>query len=105
MGDHPKSTIPSMTVGELLTDDAAASLNLALLSGGDGIENVVDRPRIQKPGLALAGFIEYIHPGRVQVLGKSETSFLHERAPGERTRIVSQLCRQGVSCFVLTSGL
>jgi HPr kinase/phosphorylase len=105
MGDHEKSTIPSMTVGELLTDDAAASLNLVLVSGGDGIDNVVDRTRIQKPGLALAGFLEHIHPGRVQVLGKSETSFLNERAPAERSRIVSQLCRQGVTCFVLTTGL
>jgi HPr kinase/phosphorylase len=105
MGDHEKSTIPSMTVGELLTDDAAASLNLALISGADGIDNVVDRTRIQKPGLALAGFLEHIHPGRVQVLGKSETSFLNERAPAERSRIVSQLCRQGVTCFVLTTGL
>jgi HPr kinase/phosphorylase len=105
MGDHEKSTIPSMTVGELLSDDAAAPLNLALISGADGIDNVVDRARIQKPGLALAGFLEHIHPGRVQVLGKSETSFLQERAPAERSRIVSQLCRQGVSCFVLTTGL
>jgi HPr kinase/phosphorylase len=105
MGDHEKSTIPSLTVGELLADDGAASLGLVLLSGGDGIANIVDRPRIQKPGLALAGFLEYIHPGRIQVLGKSETSFLTERAPAERSRIVSQLCRQGVSCFVLTTGL
>ena len=105
MGDHDKSIIPSMTVGELLTDDAAESIQLSLLSGGGGLDNVVDRPRIQKPGLALAGFLELIHPGRVQVLGKSETSFLNERAPVERSRIVSQLCRQGVSCFVLTSAL
>jgi HPr kinase/phosphorylase len=105
MGDHEKSPIPSMTVGELLADVDAASLNFVLLSGGDGLDNVVDRPRIQKPGLALAGFLEYIHPGRIQVLGKSEASFLSERAPAERLRIVSQLCRQGVSCFVLTTGL
>ena len=99
------SAIPSMTVGELLTDDAASPLNLTLLSGADGLDNVVDRPRIQKPGLALAGFLEYVHPGRIQILGKSETSFLEERAPAERARIVSQLCRQGVSCFVITTGL
>jgi len=105
MDDHEKSIIPSMNVGELLTDDAAASIGLDLVSGGDGLDNVVDRPRIQKPGLALAGFLEHIHPGRVQVLGKSETSFLNERAPAERSRIISQLCRQGVSCFVLTAGL
>lgn len=105
MGEHESCTIPSMTVGELLVDEGAASLNLALIAGADGLDNVVDRPRIQKPGLALAGFLEHIHPGRIQVLGKSETSFLNERAPVERSRIVSQLCRQGASCFVLTGGL
>jgi HPr kinase/phosphorylase len=105
MGDHESCTIPSMTVGELLVDDAASPLSLVLLSGGDGLDNVVDRPRIQKPGLALAGFLEHIHPGRIQVLGKSETSFLGERAPAERSRIISQMCRQGAACFVLTTGL
>ena len=105
MTGQDTSAIPSMTVGELLTDDAATPLNLTLISGADGLDNVVDRPRIQKPGLALAGFLEYVHPGRVQILGKSETSFLEERAPAERARIVSQLCRQGVSCFVITTGL
>jgi len=102
---HESSSIPSMTVGEMLTDEAAAAIGLVLLSGAEGLDNVIDRPRIQKPGLALAGFLEYVHPGRVQVLGKSEASFLVERAPTERSRIVSQLCRQGVSCFVLTTGL
>jgi HPr kinase/phosphorylase len=55
--------------------------------------------------LALAGFLEYIHPGRVQILGNSEITFLNERAPAERSRIAAQLCRQGVSCFVVTTGL
>jgi HPr kinase/phosphorylase len=105
VGGNEASTIPSMTVRELLDDEAASSLNLVLLAGAEGLDNVVDRARIQKPGLALAGFLEYVHPGRIQVLGKSETTFLRERPAGERTRIVSQLCRQGVSCFVLTTGL
>ncbi len=94
-----------MAVRELLSDDAAEHLGLYLASGADGLDNVVNRPRIQKPGLALAGFLEYIHPGRVQILGRSEITFLQERAPAERSRIVSQLCRQGVSCFVVTGGL
>jgi HPr kinase/phosphorylase len=94
-----------MAVRELLTDEAADGLNLVLVSGSGGLDNVVNRPRIQKPGLALAGFLEYIHPGRIQVFGKSEATFLSERAPAERSRILSQLCRQGGSCFILTSGL
>lgn len=98
-------TIPSISVRELLADEAAEGIGLSLVAGGEGLDNVVDRPRIQKPGLALAGFIEYIHPGRIQILGRSEITFLSERAPAERVRIVSQLCRQGVSCFVITTGL
>lgn len=94
-----------MAVRELLAGEACEQLGLTLLSGADGLDNVVNRPQIQKPGLALAGFLEYIHPGRVQILGKSEITFIRERGPAERTRIVSQLCRQGVTCFVLTTGL
>jgi HPr kinase/phosphorylase len=105
LGEHESCAIPSMAVRELLTDEAAEGLQLTLVSGADGVDNIVNRPRIQKPGLALAGFLEYIHPGRIQILGKSEISFLSERSPAECSRIVSQLCRQGGSCFVLTSNL
>jgi len=94
-----------MAVRELLTDEGAESLNLVLASGADGLDNIINRPRIQKPGLALAGFLEYIHPGRIQILGKSEMTFLRERPASERGRIVAQLCRQGGSCFILTSGM
>ena len=105
MADNESCTIPTMAVRELLQDDAFELLGLTLVSGGEGLDNIVNRARIQKPGLALAGFLEYIHPGRIQILGKSEVTFLGERPPAERSRIVSQLCRQGVSCFVLTSAL
>jgi len=94
-----------MAVRELLGDEAPESLNLVLLSGGEGLDNVVNRTRLQMPGLALAGFLEHLHSGRIQVLGRSEIEFLRERAPAERARILAQLCRQGVACFIITSGL
>ena len=49
--------------------------------------------------------LEYIDSGRIQVLGKPEIEFLNERGPAERSRILAQLCRQGGSCFILTSSL
>jgi len=103
--EHDSCAIPSMAVRELLADEAAEPLNLVLLSGGDGLDNVVNQPRLQMPGLALAGFLEYVHSGRIQVLGRAEIEFLRERAPAERSRILAQLCRHGVSCFIVTSAL
>lgn len=104
MSQSESCAIPAIPVRELLSDEAAEPLGLSLLSGAEGLDNLVDRARIQKPGLALVGFLEYIHPGRVQVLGRSEIAFLAERAAAERSRIVAQLCRQGVTCFVITGG-
>ena len=103
MGAHESCPIPSITVRELL-DDTAEAGRLELLSGGDGLENVLNRVTVQNPGLALTGFLEYIHTGVVQILGKSEITYLSERPPAERVRILSQLCRQGGSCFVVTGG-
>ena len=94
-----------MAVRELLTDAKAESIGLDISAGGNGLDNLVTRTRIQQPGLALAGFLEYIDSGRIQVLGKSEMIFLQERPPTERARIMSQLCRQGASCFVVTGGI
>lgn len=105
MGKHESCPIPCIAISELLSDEAVEPFQFVLLAGGDGIENLVNRTTVQKPGLALAGFLEYIHPGRIQVFGRPEINFLAERAAAERTRIISQMCRQGGTCFVLTSGL
>lgn len=104
MSSNESCAIPAMSVRELLRDEGAEPFALTLISGDEGLDNLVDRPRVGRPGLALAGFVEYIHPGRIQVLGRAEMMFLSERPALERARILSQLCRQGVSCFVLSSG-
>jgi HPr kinase/phosphorylase len=105
LGKHDSCPIPSITVRELLSDEATEPIQLVLAAGGDGLDNVLNRAAVQRPGLALAGFLEYVHPGLVQVFGKPEIGFLNERPPAERSRILSQLCRQGGSCFVVASGL
>jgi HPr kinase/phosphorylase len=105
LGEHESCPIPSIAVRELLSDEAADPLQLVFVSGAGGLDNVLNRPSIQKPGLALAGFLEFIHPGRIQVFGRSEINYLLERPPHERSRILSQLCREGGTCFVVTSAL
>jgi len=104
LGEHESCPIPSISVRELLTD-AGETVKLVLLSGGDGLDNLLNRASVQRPGLALTGFLEYIHPGLIQILGRSEVAYLRERPPAERSRILAQLCRQGGSCFVVTSNL
>src|SRR5450432_4611273 len=71
------SLSPGLTVAGLLSGRPEAfGLPLELLAGADGLDRVITSPHIQKTGLALAGFHEYLKPGRVLIFGESEIRYL-----------------------------
>lgn len=94
----------AVKVEQLLTDPAAG-LGLTLLGGRVGLERSITAPRIQKPGLALVGFIDRLHRERVHVLGGTELAFVETLAPGERLRGLTALVQLHPACIVLTRGL
>jgi HPr kinase/phosphorylase len=63
--------MPRLSISELLSE-TEAGLDLELLAGERGLSRVVQVPRIQKPGLALAGYTKNLHPDRIQVLAGVE---------------------------------
>ena len=65
----------SVRVAELLGEELGY-LHLRVLSGESHLDNGISHPRVQKPGLAFAGYYAYIKPGRVQIIGESETEYL-----------------------------
>jgi HPr kinase/phosphorylase len=92
-----------VTVRELL-ETRASGLSLLLAAGASGIDRAVALPRLQQPGLALAGFLSQLHPDRVQVLGNSEVSYLATLSEPAARRAVSAVANAGVACFVVTNG-
>ncbi len=67
--------------------------------------NWIRSPRIQKLGLALAGFTEYIHPHRVQILGGSEINYLQILKHAAKKAALDGLSGLGICCIVITRGL
>ena len=59
-----------------LFEDTSFDMELRLMTSEKGLARSIEHPRIQKPGIALAGYVESLRPSRVQVLGKTEISFL-----------------------------
>ncbi|ADD68084.1 HPr kinase [Denitrovibrio acetiphilus DSM 12809] len=95
----------AVPVADLLGVDAQ-HLQLKLVYGKQQLKNrYINNYRIQKPGLALAGFADHIHGGRVQVLGNTELSYLWTLKPEERFESISHLCKRGVCCFIVTKNL
>jgi HPr kinase/phosphorylase len=95
----------SITVGAFVAR-APAELLLGFVAGERGAEaRRLRTPRIQKLGLALAGFPHYVHEGRVQIVGQSELQFLGQLTSEERRAAVARLELEKISCVLVTKGL
>lgn len=91
-------------VAELLGNELA-DLHFKVLSGAGHLERRITHPRVQKPGLAFAGFYEYIKDGRVQIVGESETRFLHTVDRDLRRERFEHIVDPKVPCFIISKGL
>ena len=80
-------------------------LRLRVFAGEAGLKRKILSPRIQKMGLAFAGYPEYIHGGRVQILGNSEIKFLNNMAPDQLATVLAQILENQIACVVITRGL
>jgi HPr kinase/phosphorylase len=97
--------ISGVHVGALLrARTEALGLSLELLAGGDGLERVITSPHVQKTGLALAGFHEYLKPGRVLIFGESEIRYLESLDPAARTTALRLALTHDFPCVLITGG-
>lgn len=76
------------------------------MAGAAGAERrVLNNARVQKLGLALAGFTNYIHPGRLQIVGQSEIWYLGQLEPDRRRAAIENLTLHTITCVLITKGL
>jgi HPr kinase/phosphorylase len=97
--------IVGVRVGALLRGRTEAfGLPLELLAGGEGLERLITSPHVQKTGLALAGFHEYLRPGRVLIFGESEIRYLESLDSAARTTSLGLALTRAFPCVLLTGG-
>ncbi len=99
------SLSPGVTVAALLNSRPEAfGLPLELLAGSNGLDRVITSPHIQKTGLALAGFHEYLKPGRVLIFGESEIRYLESLASARRITALRLALTLDFPCVLITGG-
>jgi HPr kinase/phosphorylase len=94
----------SIKVARLL-EDTDYDMKLSLLAGKEGIDRIISSSRIQKPGLALAGFTEHLHAERVQVFGNTEISYLATLDENAQREALQKLFEADLACVVVTKDL
>ena len=69
-------------------------------------ENVlIYKADVNRPGLLLAGFFDYFDPGRIQIFGMVEITYLTNLSEEKRYEIIKELFKANISALVITRNL
>jgi HPr kinase/phosphorylase len=79
-------------------------LPFELMGGAEGLHRRITSPHIQKTGLALAGFHEYLKPGRVLIFGESEIRYLESLETSARVNSLRLALTLDFPCVLITGG-
>ncbi|MBP1698825.1 MAG: hprK [Deltaproteobacteria bacterium] len=88
-----------------LEQDREHHLELTLMAGRNGLKKKITHSQVQKMGLALTGFIQFINPERLQIIGNTEMAYFKTLTSAMQEKVIHQICSLPLSCLVITRGL
>ena len=77
-----------------------------LVAGAAGLGRAIEVPDVNRPGLALSGFLDWFPAERLQIMGKTEVTFWQTLSPDIRKRRLEDIV-QGLkpAGFILSHGM
>lgn len=95
-----RKVIQSITVQEFL-ERHGDDLELSIDHPVRGLSRRIEEPAVNRPGLALAGFIDYFAKKRIQILGNSEHAYLEKLSDPMGLERFTLLCEQDIPCLIV----
>jgi HPr kinase/phosphorylase len=92
----------SIKVGELF-HEIKERINLKLLNGEIGFENLIEDKTIHRPSLVLVGYTDLFVFTRLQILGNTEARFLNHLDYKDRLEAAKRLFSFPIPCLLLTN--
>ena len=77
--------------------------HFVVLAGKEGIEREVTTSSLSRAGLVLAGYTNYYPANRIQILGKTELSFLAQLPQNIRIERFTGMCHENTPGIILES--
>ena len=93
----------SITVG-FLYETTKDRFKLRSHNGENGFENIIKDKNLNRPGLALAGYLSLFTHDRVQMIGNTEVHYLQSLSPEQRSQAFGRIIGYTMPCIILTNG-
>jgi len=100
----PVNRKSSIAVARLL-DQMADDLALTVIGGYQGIGRPVLTADINRPGLALSGYLDYFASDRIQILGNTETHYMERLSASQLRWRLERMFSFEIPAFLLSRNL
>lgn len=87
----------SVTVKELVEVST-----FRVVVGEEFLNKKIRTTEISRPGVELTGFFNFYPSERIQLLGRTELSYIDKMTPAERLVIMRRLCQEDTPCFIVS---
>jgi HPr kinase/phosphorylase len=105
MSDLAPETRPeSVSVREFF-DSFRDMLQMELLAGADGLDNVISEKSINRPALAVTGYFKEFAHRRLQLFGAGEMAYLADQPDNVREKLLDEVFSKQVPAVVVSRGL
>lgn len=78
-------------------------LSLTLLSSFGSLDKVIREPAVNRPGLALTGFLQPFASDRIQLVGMAEKAYMQSLPPETKVERFAAMVDAGAFCFILAN--
>ncbi|MCX6919057.1 MAG: HPr(Ser) kinase/phosphatase [Verrucomicrobia bacterium] len=100
----PETRPESVSVREFF-DSFRDMLQMELLAGADGLDNVISEKSINRPALAVTGYFKEFANRRLQLFGAGEMAYLADQPDSLREKLVDDVFSKKVPAVVVSRGL
>ena len=77
-------------------------LNLDLIAGAQGLDNIIGERSVNRPALALVGHFQFFANKRIQLFGAGEMAFFKELADQEQEKVLRDIAEREIPCLIIT---
>ncbi len=86
-------------------DAKKKDLALSLVTEPDTLSKKINSPHVNRPGLALAGYLEVFSAERIQVFGETEIRYLQSLTEDALVARMRDMLQTDIPCIIISKGL
>jgi len=104
--DRPETFQKESITVEFMVRQLRETVGVSVVPVNDGVgasDREVTESNLHRPGLALAGYVDLFTHQRVQILGNTETQYLHDLGDPDRREAFEHVVQFPVPCVIITA--